>query len=629
MKISEVHIKNFRAIKDEIISFDDITTFIGPNGAGKSTILRALDWFFNGNFKTNELVDDDVNCFSEGGDIEVDITFKDLSDLDRQQLGKYAPPGLDNLTIRKIREFQSGDEYLSANSKGYPLFNEIKTAATKTLKKDLYNSLVSSNPELGLEKVSSGAKAEEEITAWESKNSEKLEEIPEKIVTQFFGFNGEGVLSGVFDYVLIDADLRAADESEDAKGSILSKIIDIFVDRSAGADEIKKITEDIVSEHQEKITQKYESSLSTLNNNFNKSINHYVSGRTINIVPTPLEVKAGKTGFSIQINDGTNSTSVARQGHGFQRTLIISALQMLANEKNSENDRVIFLAIEEPELYQHPIQARNFAKVLRDLVLLDESSGTQIAYATHSPFFLEDNAFHQVRRVTRTNEGNLSISSSSVESVVGALEQVVNEASVRSQLSKIVQGTLSEALFANVVFLVEGTTEQAIFYGIADRNSPGALESLGISIVPCNGKSNFPLYREILKEMGIPVYILFDADSNCEENSRNSGKNIDQINADIKNNHRMNNNILGVLGLDKCDIPSERVEEEYAVFENNLEYFMISNWPQWAGYCKDLSERTGANLSKNSSIYRRGTMEAPGEVPSFLKNIIDNIVKMV
>ncbi|MFF3733610.1 AAA family ATPase [Streptomyces sp. NPDC002476] len=30
------------------IAFEEITCFIGPTGVGKSTVLRALDWFFNG-----------------------------------------------------------------------------------------------------------------------------------------------------------------------------------------------------------------------------------------------------------------------------------------------------------------------------------------------------------------------------------------------------------------------------------------------------------------------------------------------------------------------------------------------------------------------------------------------------
>ncbi|MBN0780670.1 AAA family ATPase, partial [Pseudomonas aeruginosa] len=89
------------------------------------------------------------------------------------------------------------------------------------------------------------------------------------------------------------------------------------------------------------------------------------------------------------------------QGHGFQRTLLISALQLLAQSGAASAEGVICLAIEEPELFQHPIQAQTFAKVLRSLAE-DAGKRIQVTYATHSPYFLEARHFHQVRRLTRS-----------------------------------------------------------------------------------------------------------------------------------------------------------------------------------------------------------------------------------
>lgn len=48
MNTQSVHIKNFRALRDETSPFDFVTTFLSPNGAGKSTVLRAFDWYFIG-----------------------------------------------------------------------------------------------------------------------------------------------------------------------------------------------------------------------------------------------------------------------------------------------------------------------------------------------------------------------------------------------------------------------------------------------------------------------------------------------------------------------------------------------------------------------------------------------------
>ena len=42
MYLKEVHIKNFRSIKECKVSLDDFTVFIGENNAGKTTILDAI-----------------------------------------------------------------------------------------------------------------------------------------------------------------------------------------------------------------------------------------------------------------------------------------------------------------------------------------------------------------------------------------------------------------------------------------------------------------------------------------------------------------------------------------------------------------------------------------------------------
>ena len=114
MKIQSVHIRNFRTLKDVTISFDSVTTFIGPNGTGKSTVLRALDWFFNG--KQGMLDESDCSFGATDEDIEVAVTFTDLSEKDRQELGKYVPDGVATFTAWKRRS-PDGIDVLSANGR--------------------------------------------------------------------------------------------------------------------------------------------------------------------------------------------------------------------------------------------------------------------------------------------------------------------------------------------------------------------------------------------------------------------------------------------------------------------------------------------------------------------------------
>ncbi|MYR36105.1 AAA family ATPase [Streptomyces sp. SID4944] len=65
VKIKRARIENFCCLHNVDVSFEEITSFIGPTGVGKSTVLRALDWFFNGE-RSLSLSDDDVHSAAKG-----------------------------------------------------------------------------------------------------------------------------------------------------------------------------------------------------------------------------------------------------------------------------------------------------------------------------------------------------------------------------------------------------------------------------------------------------------------------------------------------------------------------------------------------------------------------------------
>lgn len=169
MKIQSVRIQNFRTLKDVTIPFDAVTTFIGPNGAGKSTVLRALDWFFNG--KPGSLTEKDCSFGAIDQDIEVQITFSDLTGKDREALGKYAPEGAATFTAWKRRS-PDGSDALSANAKGFPPFNAIKAANGAAAKKELYTTLRTDNPGLGLPAANTATAIEQAMTAWEAAHTD-------------------------------------------------------------------------------------------------------------------------------------------------------------------------------------------------------------------------------------------------------------------------------------------------------------------------------------------------------------------------------------------------------------------------------------------------------------------------
>ena len=620
MKIQSVRINNFRALKDVTIPFDSITTFIGPNGAGKSTVLRALDWFFNG--KPGSLTDKDCSFGATDENIEVQVTFSDLSEKDCEALGKYAPEGVTTFTAWR-RWSLDGADVLSANAKGFPDFNAIKAASGATAKKDLYKDLRQNRPELNLPSANTGPAVDQAMTAWESSNTDQLVDSPEALQTNFFGFNSGGKMSGLFDFVLVTADLRASEESIDGKSSIIGRILERSVDRAAADEEIARIVEESRVRQQQVYEEKFQLQLDTITTQLNEVVTSYSPGRSVTVSPAEVELKAPRTTFQVAVLDGTTETAVERQGHGFQRTILISALQLLAQSGAASAEGVICLAIEEPELFQHPTQAQAFAKVLRSLTE-DAGKRIQVTYATHSPYFLEARHFSQVRRLTRSSDATavVSVHYSTVAEVKARLDGIVTGAVVERRLDHNVADQLAIALFANRAFLVEGPTESSVFYGIGDRYFPGSLEAAGICIVFVGGKTSIPLAHAILDSMGVPVYTLFDADRGFEARAQAKNKPQEEIDKDRNNHAAENRKLLRYFGLPEENFPSAGVTDKTAILEDQLEAYLSENWNEWLVACQSVEAEAGISLAKNTLAYRTATLKAAGDVPEMLVNIV-------
>lgn len=623
MQIQSVRIKNFRALKNVTIPFDSVTTFIGPNGVGKSTVLRALDWFFNG--KPNSLTENDYSFDSLEEPIEVEVTFSDLTAKDREELGKYAPNEVSTFTAWR-RQSPGGTDVMSANAKSFPAFNTIKAESKAAGKKQLYSSLRTERPDLNLPAANTGAAIEKAITTWEAEHTDQLVDAPEALQTNFFGFNSGGKMSGLFDFVLVTADLRASEESLDGKSSIVGRILERTIDRTAADEEIAKIVEDSRVRQQQVYMEKFKESLDAITAQLNSIVMSYSFGRRVTVSPAEVELKAPRTTFEIAVLDGSNETPVERQGHGFQRTILISALQLLAQSGAASVEGVICLAIEEPELFQHPIQAKTFAKVLRSLAE-DVDKHIQVTYATHSPYFLEARHFDQVRRLTRSADASavVSVHHATVEQVKVKLQGVVDREVVDRRLDHNVGHQLAIALFANRAFLVEGPTESAVFYGLGDRIAPGSLEAAGVSIIPVGGKTSIPLAHAILDLIGVPVYALFDSDADCVERARAKGKAEDKIDKERQQNVKENNILLQYFGLMPEDFPPTQVLENVAIFKDHLEVFLSQNWAAWDVACKELECNTGISLAKNQLAYRTATLRAEDDAPDILLQILAKI----
>ncbi|WP_433232141.1 ATP-dependent nuclease [Actinomadura formosensis] len=603
-------INNYRCLRDVDIRFDDITTFIGPNGVGKSAVLRALDWFFNGPPGGRGLTDDDVWAGAERKQISVGVEFSDLTNVDRDALGKYASGDIQ--TVWLWRRWEDGSDKLSGRALTYPPFDEIRTIKSALDRRKRYKALSDEHPGLGLPPVKNAPELDEAMARWEREHPERLEGTELDADTHFFGFAGQAKMTGLFDYVFVSADLRAGEEGRDVKGSVIGRILNQAIDRSEAEEEMAEL-QVLVNANRESIQSKhFGKQLESLSDQLTTEIEQLTMGRRVQVDSLVPELLLPQAQFQVSIQDGTARTRIDQQGHGFQRALLVTALRVLAQSAVTASDRTIFLAIEEPELFQHPVQARAFAAVLRALAA-DTGHGVQIAYGTHSPYFLEIEGFTQIRRMTRefaAGAPSVRIHSTSAGSVTARLGALLDRAAVDRRLAKTYLMDLPEALFGHAVLLVEGSTDRGVWEGCGQRLDP--LNRHGIVVADVGGKDHIAFAHAILTEMGVPCYAVFDGDANCKPEK-------------VEENKRKNRSLVEYLGGVPEDFPVTKVHDSYAIVHENLETYLRSEWPEWEAARRSLVSGGRGVDGKRWATYRQAAVEAVVDPPAWLSDVISKV----
>lgn len=625
MRVQSVRIKNFRCLRDVTVTLDDVTTLIGPNGVGKSSILRALDWFFNGG--ASPLSEEDIYSGADEDDrtIEVEVVFTDLSPRDREALGdSYAPSGATTFTVWRTWSVSDGDK-TTGKARAYPPFELIRAKRSAADKKSAYADLATAEPEIGLPRWTKVDDALAVMTVWEREHPERLEDAVVG-ATHFFGFNGQNVLSGLFDFVLVTADLRAREESADGKNTVIGRILEKAVDRDGANAAFAELADQVGVKQQEITAQYLDGPLRDLSEALTAEVVAFTSHRQVNLNAEPGDIRPSATRISVSIIDSLVETSVDRQGHGFQRALLISSLKLLADRGAADNDAsVILLAIEEPELFQHPAQARVFARVLRGLAV---EGGMQIAYATHSPFFVDARFFDQVRRVTRTEPAatahpEVRVHGASLDAVARRLSGTgVTDEAIRSRWDQVCTKNLAEALFADVVILVEGEIDKGIIDGIAARDSQRQLELDGITVAYAGSKQHLFTPHAILAELSIRTLVVFDNDKGCGDRCRRDGKAAGADAAD-ENERATNRRIVAYLGLPEQDYPEGHVSPDLYAWADRLEEVIDAHWPGWASTRSQIIDSSRGAPGKNAATYALAAQECPDEPSGPLVEVID------
>jgi putative ATP-dependent endonuclease of the OLD family len=526
MRLRSIQIENFRSFENETIDLSGYSSLVGPNGAGKSTILVALNLFFRNTASSHtdliNLGEEDFHLRKTANPIRITLTFDSLTEEAKTDLKAYVRH--DKLVVSAVAQWDAQAGTAEVTQKGVrsvmlefvPFFEAQEKKARAAELREIYEKIRESVPDLP-----KGASVEQMRDALRSFEETHLELCkPFEAETQFYGWSkGDNLLRKHVQWVYIPAVKDASSEQEEGRATALGELLERTVRAKVSfGDEIDKLKKEVAERYQ-KLLENEQPALDNLSKSLSTRLQewthldtrmqvkwHYNEKKSVAINDPLARLLAGERDFLGEI---------ARLGHGLQRALLVSLLQELFDSGNEEKATLI-LGFEEPELYQHPPQARHMLSMLEGLA----SKNSQVIVTTHSAYFISGKGFENIRMVRCDAKKKATVVrglthsdlSQAISSALG--DQPRSPSSMMASIESILQPTQNELFFTNIAVLVEGLEDLAFlttYFHLMGYWSE--FRRLGCHFVLADGKTNLSRPLAIANGLKIPTFTIFDGDA--------------------------------------------------------------------------------------------------------------------
>lgn len=528
MKIKSIRIENFRGFQDETVKLNRYSCFVGPNGAGKSTVLAALNVFFQERAAATDvskLADEDYYRKNTASPVRITLTFDDLDERALEELAAYVRQAEVVVTAEAVFDNTNGLGAVRHYGQRlgmarFRVFFEAEKAGAKAPElTQIYDGLRGDISELP------NARSKEDkaqaLRDYETAHPELCVLIPS--ADDFYGVNSTGKLARFVQWVYVPAVKDAGEEGQEAKNTALGKLIARAVRSRTNFDaELEALRADALGRYRDLLVRN-QASLTEISQSLQRRLESWAHPNVrlgMEWLSDPDKSVAFQSPVAgIKTGEGDFVGSLARMGHGLQRSYLLALLQELAGS-DAANAPTLILGCEEPELYQHPPQARHLADVFGDLA----TGNNQILVTTHSPLFVSGDGFENTRLVHRQgiNAGS-RVRALTFDSLCARIRTALNEdvnrpiSGLVAKIHQALQPGIAEMFFARVPILVEGLED--VSYITTELHLAGQwseFRRLGCHLIPVNGKDKLIQPLAIAVELGIPVFTVFDADGDTQ-----------------------------------------------------------------------------------------------------------------
>jgi predicted ATP-dependent endonuclease of OLD family len=484
MVISEINIHNFRGIIEQSFKLYNYSLLIGANNSGKTTVIDAIRIFYE-NCKFDKDKDFPFNG-SQDEESWIDITFS-LSNEEYDSLANDYKLSNNRLKIRKYLKTED------KNKNGY-FFGYDK------------NNILMDNP--------------------------------------FYGAKNVGV-DKLGDVIYIPATSKVEEHTKLGGSSVLKDLLtNILQDVVENSDSFSKLQNEfgIFSNNIKQETSSNGYSLAGVETDLNSLIGDWGATFSLNISsPSINEIIKSMTDFNFFDKVHNRPQNVDQFGSGFQRHFIYSLIQTGAKYvikktnkvKKDFSPQMTLILFEEPEAFLHPNQQEFLSK---SLIKLSNNSDWQVLCSTHSQSFVSKSTQHipSLIKLKRNSDGLIFISQiddNLLKEIIDSNQTLNSIAKKHPELAKNLSDDDSKPemevikyamwlnserccmFFSDRVLLVEGQTEKSLITKLIDDEKI-CIGNKSLFILDCLGKFNIHRFMNIMSNLGIDHYVLYDNDKN-------------------------------------------------------------------------------------------------------------------
>jgi hypothetical protein len=471
-----------------------------------------------------DLQEQDFHSKQTSKPVRITVTFEDLSEEAQKDFRDYYRQGKLIISaeatwdpiagIGTVKQF--GQRMGMAAFKGF--FKALGDKKPVSELKDAYESIRKEFPELP--KPGPKDAMAEALHEYETNHPQLSESIESE--DQFYGISrGTNRLERYIQWVCVPAVKDASTEQVEAKKTALGLLLERTVRCKISFKEpLGNLRKELEAKYAE-IIQENQGALSELSKTLTTRLrewSHPDASLELNWqlgslnIPEPLaQIAAGEGNFAGQLT---------RFGHGLQRSYLLALLQELSRCDDPSAPKLI-LACEEPEIYQHPPQARHLADVFTSL----SQRNSQVIVCTHSPLFVSGRGVEDVRVVRKDPGGASHVTRVILEDVAARIAEATDEvaagpAGMILKIEQALQPALNEMFFTPVLILVEGLEDLAYITSYLHLMGLWVdYRRLGCHVVPVGAKSRMIHPLALAKLLAIPTFVVFDSDGHKPDKS--------------------------------------------------------------------------------------------------------------